>query len=103
MNKISSWPQAVVVVAAIAAAAGLVISLSSQGVALEAIVGAIVTVAAIFGGQYVAVRKASSVEAKTDDQTEKLDRIVEQTNGLSTAERQDIAERAAAAIMRRRP
>ena len=40
------------------------------------------------------------VGAGQRDQTHKLDTVVRQTNGLSEAERQDIAERAAAAAVR---
>lgn len=93
--KINSWPQAIVAVTGIVAVAGIVVSLALAGWNAEAIAGFASLALALVVGQYVQTRRASVVEAKTDQQTETLHTIERQTNGLSNAERQDIAVRAA--------
>lgn len=59
-----------------------------------AIVGMVTAFAALFANQIVSAYKRTK-------QDEKLDTITEQTNGLSFAERQDIADRAAVAAVQR--
>lgn len=99
--KIQSWPQAVVVVSGVVALAGLTAALALAGWSPEAISGFVLAIAGIVAGQYVQARKTSEVNAKTDEQTELLHTVVSQTNGLSETERQDIAERAAAEMLRK--
>lgn len=93
--KIDSWPQAVVVVVGLVATAGVTVALVHAGWSGEAIIGFATLAAGLFAGQLVSARKASAIEAKTDHQTEKIDTIVEQTNGRSDAEIEAIAARAA--------
>jgi hypothetical protein len=97
--KIDSWPTAIVTVAGLACGTVAVLFLFKSGASLEAIGAFAVIVVGMFAGQIVQARKASTVEAKTDQQTEMIERVVRQTNGLSAAERQDIAERAAVAMV----
>jgi hypothetical protein len=97
--KIDTVPQAIVATAGICATAGVIVFLVNAGWNMEAI-GAFATLAAgIIASQFVNARKTAVVEAKTDAQTEQLgaqlDQIVQQTNGMSEAEREDIAMRAA--------
>lgn len=93
--KIDTLPQAIVAAAGIVATAGVVIFLVWAGWSAEAI-GAFATLAlGIVASQFVNARKSAQVEAKTDQQTVKLDTIVEQTNGMSTLERKAIAREAA--------
>lgn len=99
--KVESWPQAAVVITGLITAAAVLVLLVRAGWSVDGIVAAAVAVAGIFTGQFVTTRKASVVEAKTDAQTETLDVIARQTNGVSTDERQDIAERAATTALRR--
>jgi hypothetical protein len=93
--KISNWPQAVVAVAGLFAALGVVWALAHSGMPPEAIVGAVMAVLGLSGGQLAIARRAASTEAKTDQQTGQLATIVKQTNGMSEVERQRIAEAAA--------
>lgn len=81
MLKIDSMPQAIVVTAGIFATSGLVGFLVWSGWSAEAIIGFAVLALGLFAGQYAAVRKASQVDAKQDQQSAKLDRVVKQTNG----------------------
>jgi uncharacterized membrane protein len=97
--KINTVPQAVVLSVGLIAAAGLVVGLAFAGWSAEAIVGFGGLALALVTGQFVAARRASVVEAKTDQQTATLDTIRRQTNGLSAAERNDIAVRAARAAL----
>lgn len=99
--KINSWPQAIVAVTGIVAVAGIVVSLALAGWDAEAIIGFASLAVALVVGQYVQTRRAAVVEAKTDQQTQTLHTIERQTNGLSSAERQDIAVRAAQAVLDR--
>lgn len=99
--KIDNWPQAVVVVAGILATGGVVVFLVSAGWSGEAI-GAFATLTiGLFAGQFAATRKAAVVEAKTDQQTTQLDTIQRQTNGMADAERRQLAEDTAHAVIRR--
>lgn len=93
--KISNWPQAVVACAGLLAVVGVVWALSHADVPLEAIVGAVMAVLGLSGGQLAIARRAASTEAKTDVQTGQLATIVKQTNGLTEADRQRLAEEAA--------
>lgn len=68
-----------------------------------AIVGMATAFSAIAVNTVLAIRNQNATQQTLAAQDEKLHTIEQQTNGLSTAERQDIAERAAAVIMRRRP
>lgn len=66
--------------------------------------GAIIGMATAFGAVIVntviAVRNQQKTAETLDDQDSKLQTIVRQTNGLSEEERQDVAQRAAAAAIR---
>lgn len=99
--KIDSWPQAIVAVAGILATGGVVVFLASAGWSGEAI-GAFASLAlGIIASQFVSARKAAVVEAKTDQQTATLATIKAQTNGMADAERKQLAEDTAAAVIRR--
>lgn len=97
--KIESWPQAVVLAVGLAVTGGVVIFLVSAGWSSEAIIAFGTLAAGLFAGQAVQARKASTVEAKTDQQTETLAQLVEQTNGKSEAELDAIADRAAVKVI----
>lgn len=93
--KIDTWPQAVVAVSGVLATAGIIAALAMSGWSGEAIIGFAALAAGLFTGQYVTTRRASTVEAKTDQQTATLETIVKQTNGLSEQERERLADEAA--------
>lgn len=93
--KIDTWPQAIVAVAGIVGIVGAVWALAHAGMPIEVIIGAVFTLLGLSGGQLAIARRAGSVEAKTDDQSRKLDTIVTQTNGVSDDERDRIADAAA--------
>ena len=93
--KVDSWPQAVVAASGVVATGGIVVALVWAGWSGEAIIGFAALAAGLFTGQYVTTRRASAVEAKTDQQTQTLATIVRQTNGLSEAEREKLADEAA--------
>lgn len=99
MNKLS-WPTV-----------GLIGVLGAIAVALAtlahweagAILGMVGILAGIGGGAAVGgavAGKVDVVHAETEAQTRTLQKIERQTNGLSTKEKQDIAEAAAAAVLR---
>lgn len=94
--KIENWPTAIVVCAGILCTGGVVFFLVDAGWSSEAIIAFGTLAVGVFAGQAVNARKVSQVEAKTDAQSEKLDTIVEQTNGMSTAQIEQVAETAAA-------
>jgi hypothetical protein len=93
--KIDSWPQAVVAVAGVLGIVGAVVALAHAGMPLETIIGAVMALLGISGGQLAIVRRTGSVEAKNDQQSAKLDTIVKQTNGISDADRERLADEAA--------
>jgi hypothetical protein len=66
--------------------------------------GAIVGMVSLFGslasGLIVAVRNQQKTTETLTEQDVKLDTVIAQTNGMSELERQDIAERAAASVVR---
>lgn len=99
--KIDSWPQAAVIMTGLVTLGAMLWMLVRAGWGADSIVAFAALAVGTFTGQTIAARKASVVEAKTDAQTESLEVIKRQTNGVSLAERQDIAERAAAAALRR--
>lgn len=91
---------------------GLIAVLGAIGVTLAtlahwdpaAILGVLGILGGIGGGAAVGgavAGKVDDVHAETARQTEKLAQIEHQTNGLSEKERQDVAERAAAAAIRK--
>jgi hypothetical protein len=99
--KIDSWPQATVIISGVLATTGVVIFLVSAGWSGDAI-GAFVTLAlGLFAGQLANARKTATVDAKTDAQTDQLDLIQRQTNGLTAAERHAIAVDAAEHAIRK--
>lgn len=79
--KIDSMPQAIVASVGIVTAGALGAFLVWSGWSVEAIVGAVIAVAGLFGGQYVAARKSSVIDAKQDAQVELLQQVQHQTNG----------------------
>ena len=93
--KISTLPQAIVAAAGILAVAAVVVSLALAGWSPEAIVGFGILAATQFVALYLQTRRTAVVEAKTDHQTDQLDTIVQQTNGMSEAERERLADDAA--------
>jgi hypothetical protein len=97
--KIDSWPQAIVIAVGLVVTVGLVMFLVNAGWSAEAIIGFATLAIGLFASQFVQTRKAATVEAKTDQQTETLAKIVEQTNGKSEAELDEIADRAAVKII----
>lgn len=97
--KIDSWPQALVTAVAIITGAGALAFLYAKGADLPTIGAFAVVVAGLFTGQALAARKASVVEAKTDQQTEQLHTIIGQTNGKSDEELDEIADRAALRVI----
>ena len=65
-----------------------------------AIVGLIGGIGAVLVNLIVVVRGQQKAAETLEHQDVKLEKIEQQTNGLSERERQDIAERAAAAVIR---
>lgn len=94
-----TWP-AVAVLAVIGAVVVALASLTDWGPG--EILAAAGVLASLGGVQLVGNAVSGRVDqlaAQTTAQSEQLDTIQRQTNGLSTRERQDIAERAAAAAI----
>jgi hypothetical protein len=92
---------AVVIASGIIGFVGLILGLAvladwSDG----AIIGMATAFGAVIVNTIIAVRNQTKTAQVLDDQDVKLRTIVEQTNGLSETERQDIAERAAASVVR---
>jgi hypothetical protein len=84
----------------IAGAVGLVLGLAvwadwSDG----AIVGMVSLFGSLASGLIVAVRNQQKTSETLEQQDRKLDTVVAQTNGLSELERQEIADRAAVAVV----
>lgn len=77
--SVSTWPQAVVVIAAILSATVGVVLLVRFGVTLDAISAFIG--AALFVGQFGIARRANQVAQETVDQTRTLSVIEHQVNG----------------------
>lgn len=99
MNKLT-WPT----VGLIAVLGGIVVALATlahwDATGIAAVLGILVGVgggAAVVG---TVAGKVDDVHTETAAQNEVLAKIDHQTNGLSATERQDIAERAAAAVLR---
>lgn len=97
--KIDNWPQAFVIGVGLVTIAGLVVFLVQAGWTGETIIGFATLALGLFAGQVVQARKTAAVEAKTDQQTETLATIVEQTNGRSEAELDELAGRAAVKVI----
>ena len=90
----------VVIVAGIIGLLGLVIGLAvfakwSEG----AIIAMVTAFGAMFVNAFMTVRNQAKTAQTLDAQDVKLDTVVRQTNGMSEAERQDIAERAALSVV----
>jgi hypothetical protein len=79
--KINTVPQAIVASVAIVSVAALVGFLVWSGWSAASIVAFASLAAGLFAGQYVTSRKAALLDAKQDQQSVKLDRVVAQTNG----------------------
>jgi hypothetical protein len=101
LPKIDSWPQAIVLVTGIVAAGAVFAFLVAAGWKEGSIAAMVTLVVGQFIGLYVTTRKASTVEAKTDQQSAQLDVIQKQTNGRSAAELAEVAERAAEYVLGR--
>lgn len=100
MNKLS-WP-AVALIAVLAAAAIGLATLAHWDAG--AILGILGILGGIGGGAAVGGAVAGKVEdvhAETHQQTQTLAQIERQTNGMSTKEKTEIAELAAAAVLRK--
>lgn len=95
--------------------AGMIVMILGLAVLADWSDGAIVGMVSGFGtiatGLIVAIRNQQKTAETLDElqhqlgagqrvQVDKLETVVKQTNGLSDAERQDVAERAAAAVVR---
>lgn len=92
----------VVIVSGIVGLIGLVVGLAvlahwSEG----AIIAMVTAFGAVFVNAYMTVRNQAKTAQVLEGQDVKLKTIVEQTNGLSDRERQDIANRSVATIMAR--
>jgi hypothetical protein len=102
-RKNLTWQLVVVIVASLAALTTLIVGLA---VFADWSDGAIVALTTAFAGLIVNTIMILKNQARTvetlDDQNVTLEQIKDQTNGLSAKEREDIAERAAAKIMRGR-
>jgi hypothetical protein len=97
--KIDSWPQAVVITAAIVTGGAALVLLVARGADLPTIAAFIAAAFGVFAGQLATARKTSTVEAKTDQQSATLATIQEQTNGRSEQELQHVAELTALAVV----
>lgn len=101
MGSKLTWPAVTLIAVLAAAAIGLATLAHWEP---GAILGAIGILAGIGGGAAVGgavAGKVDDVHAETARQSKTLAQIEHQTNGVSAAERQDIAERAAAAVLAR--
>lgn len=79
--KIDTVPQAIVASVGIVSVAGLVGFLVWSGWSAASIVAFAGLAAGLFAGQLVNSHKAAQLDAKQDQQSAKLDRVVAQTNG----------------------
>lgn len=79
--KINNTAEAIVWCVGILAAAGVVIGLAVAGWSSEAIIGFAILALGQVAGQAVNARKAATIEAKTDQQTVKIDEIARHTDG----------------------
>lgn len=95
--KIDNTPTAIVASVGILGAVGLVVALIFAGWSSEAIIGFGTLALGLVAGQATAARKAATIEAKTDHQTEQLTTIASQTDGEL---RQAIADAVADGIER---
>jgi hypothetical protein len=85
----------------VAGAVGLVLGLAvwadwSDG----AILGMLSLFGSLASGLIVAVRNQQKTTEALETADQKIDTVIAQTNGMSERERQDIAERAAASVVR---
>ena len=77
----------------------MVYFLSAAGWSEGGIAGMVTGIGSVITGLIIAVRNQNKTQETLAGQDEKLATIEKQTNGLSTRERQDIADRAAAAAI----
>lgn len=98
--KITGWPQALVIIVGIMTAGAVLVLLVNAGWSAEGIAAMVALALGNTGSAWVISRRTAQVDAKTDQQTDLLQTVVHQTNGMSEDERQDVAERAAAAVVR---
>jgi hypothetical protein len=89
----------VVICVGIAGLVAMVAFLSSAGWSEGGIAGMVTGIGSVITGVIVAVRNQAKTQETLALQDEQLATIERQTNGLSTAERQEIAERAASAAI----
>lgn len=75
--NIEKWPTAAVIITAILAVAGMIIGLAMAGWHSESIVALAVGFSGVFGSLIVTLRKQSTLEAKTDQQTDTLNAIAD--------------------------
>lgn len=90
----------VLVLGMLAGMIGLVVSLAVWADWQDgSIVGMVSAFGTLAGGLILAVRNQQKTTETLADQDEKLNKIERQTNGLSSVERNDIAEKAATAVV----
>lgn len=76
--NIEKWPAAAVIITAILAIVGMIIGLALAGWHSESIVALAVGFSGVFGSLAITLRKQSVLEAKTDQQTDTLNKIADQ-------------------------
>lgn len=91
----------IVIVSAMLGGIGMIVGLAvladwSDG----AIIGMVSGIGSVLVSLIVAVRGQQKTAEVLQDQNVTLDRVIEQTNGLSDRERQDIAQRAATSVLK---
>jgi pyridoxal/pyridoxine/pyridoxamine kinase len=90
---------AIVIVAGIAGLVAMVAFLAQAGWSEGGIAGMVTGIGSIITGLILSLRNQAKTQETLADQNVTLDRVVEQTNGLSDRERQDIAQRAATSVV----
>jgi hypothetical protein len=76
--KIENGPTAAVIITAIIAVPALIVGLALAGWHSESIVGLAVGFSGVFGSLIITLRKQSTLEAKTDQQTHTINAIADQ-------------------------
>jgi len=79
--KINNWPTAIVAVVGLLTVGAVLVLLVNAGWSGEGIAAFVSLTLGIVATHLVNIRRTSSVEAKTDAQSQQLDTIARQTNG----------------------
>lgn len=99
--KINTTAHAVVACVGVVCVAAIVIAMIIAGWSGETIVAFGALALSLVTGQIIQTHKSAKIEAKTDQQTETLDQIVDQTNGKSEQQLRRVADLASEATLRR--